>query len=239
MRLLPALLLPLAITAADDPVGAQLYRKHCASCHDVGGDSRIPPQSALRQKSAGSLMKALETGVMRQQGAAMGRSERRTLSTWLGKSEAATIAPARLSNLCAASAWPPPSAGDGAWSGWGVGLSNWRFQSPAQAGLTAGDVPRLKLKWVFGIQDATTMRSQPAVYGGRVFLGTQDGTVYALDAGTGCVHWATEASAQVRTGMVVAVAGGRPPAPPWRAYPRGSRHGRRGRRRDWSRWKTR
>ena len=43
---------------------------------------------------------------------------------------------------------------------------------------------------------------------GRVFLGTQDGTVYALDAGTGCTHWATEAATQVRTGMVVAVVGG-------------------------------
>jgi polyvinyl alcohol dehydrogenase (cytochrome) len=70
-------------------------------------------------------------------------------------------------------------------------------------------VPGLKLKWAFGVPEATMMRSQPAVYGGRVFLGTQDGTMYSLDAATGCVHWATEAAAQVRTGIVVGVAGDR------------------------------
>ena len=57
MRLLPAfLLLPLAVIAADDPVGAQLYRKHCAACHEAGSDSRIPPLSALRQKTAGKVV---------------------------------------------------------------------------------------------------------------------------------------------------------------------------------------
>lgn len=209
MRLLMALLLPLTITAADDAAGSQLYRKHCASCHDTGGNSRIPPLSALRQKTAGSLMKALETGVMRLQGAAMGRSERRALTGWLGKAEATAVAAGQLSNPCPTANWPPARVGESAWSGWGAGLSNWRFQPLAQAGLAEGDVPRLKLKWAFGIPDATIVRSQPAVYGGRVFMGTQDGMVYALDAGTGCTHWATEAASQVRTGMVVGVAGGR------------------------------
>jgi polyvinyl alcohol dehydrogenase (cytochrome) len=210
MRLLTALLLlPVSIGAADDPPGAQLYRKHCAVCHDVGGNSRIPPQSALRQKTAGSLMKALETGVMQQQGAVLGRAERRALTSWLGKPEAAALPPSRFSNPCPDSSWAPPTAGAGAWAGWGAGLANLRFQSPEQAGFTAGDVPNLKLKWAFGIPDATIVRSQPAVFGGRVFLGTQDGTVYALDAGTGCTHWATEAAAQVRTGMVAAFAGDR------------------------------
>jgi polyvinyl alcohol dehydrogenase (cytochrome) len=75
--------------------------------------------------------------------------------------------------------------------------------------LTASDVPGLKLKWAVGVPEATTMRSQPAVYGGRVFLGTQDGTVYSLDAASGCVYWATEGGAQVRTGIVVGAAGDR------------------------------
>src|SRR5207302_1734593 len=128
MRLLAALLLlPVSISAAEDPIGAQLYRKHCATCHDVGGNSRIPPQSALRQKTAGSLIKALETGVMRQQGAAMSRVEHRALSSWLGKTEAAAVAPGGFSNPCPAAPWPAPSAEAAAWSGWGAGLLNWRF----------------------------------------------------------------------------------------------------------------
>ncbi len=205
--LLAALLLPVALGAADDPVGAQLYRKHCAACHDAGGNSRIPPQSALRQKTGAALMKALETGVMRQQGAVMGRAERRALTTWLGKTEASAVAPARLANPCPASPSATPQPAATAWTGWGAGLANWRFQPPAQAGLTEAQVPALQLKWAFGIPDGTAVRSQPAIYGNRVFFGSQDGTVYSLDARTGCVHWATEAASQVRTGMVIGVSG--------------------------------
>ncbi len=197
------------LQAADEPPGAQLYRKHCASCHDAGGDARLPSQAALRQKTPGTLIKALESGVMRQQGALLSGSERRSLGSWLGKPEAATVAADLLPNRCSPSPWPSSSPETAAWSGWG-GPSNWRFQTTSQAGLAAADVPRLKLKWAFGVPDASTMRSQPAVWGGRVFLGGQDGTVYSLNAATGCVHWATEAAAQVRTAIVVAVAGGRP-----------------------------
>jgi polyvinyl alcohol dehydrogenase (cytochrome) len=168
----------------------------------------VPTLAALKQKTAGSILKALESGVMRQHGSALGRAERNALSAWLGKTGAAAIAASQLTNRRqAGSALSPPSAGT--WSGWGAGDSNWRFQNAREAGLTASDVPRLKLKWAFGVPGATMMRSQSAVYGGRVYLGAQDGTMYSLDAATGCVHWATEAAAQVRTGIVIGGAGGR------------------------------
>ena len=54
------------------------------------------------------------------------------------------------------------------------------------------------------------MRSQPAVYGGRVIAGGQDGSVYALDMKTGCVYWATTVQSQVRSGITVGEAGGNP-----------------------------
>jgi polyvinyl alcohol dehydrogenase (cytochrome) len=211
MRILTLLLLLASVViAADDPAGAQLYKKHCAACHDAGAGAgaRVPTLAALQQKTSGSIMKALETGVMRQQAAALGWAERMAVSSWLGKTGAAAIAGSQLTNRCAADSGLPPSSA-GTWSGWGGGAANWRFQTAREAGLTAADVPGLKLKWAFGVPEATMMRSQPAVYGGRVFLGTQDGTVYSLDAATGCVHWATEGGAQVRTGIVVGAAGGR------------------------------
>ncbi len=209
MRLLTLLLmLGAVLPAADEPAGAQLYRKHCATCHDAGTSARVPALAALKQKTTGSIMKALETGVMRQQGAALGRAERIAVSAWLGKTEAAAVDAGRLVNRCPAAA-PLSASSAGTWSGWGAGPANWRFQTASQAGLTAADVPRLKLKWAFGVPDAAMMRSQPAVYGGRVFLGSQDGTMYSLDAATGCVNWATEAAAQVRTGIVIGVAGER------------------------------
>ena len=58
-----------------------------------------------------------------------------------------------------------------AWASWGGGLPNTRFQSAKDAGFQADDLPRLKLKWAFAFPDTSTMRSQPAVYRGRVFVG--------------------------------------------------------------------
>ena len=54
------------------------------------------------------------------------------------------------------------------------------------------------------------MRSQPAVYGGRVFASGPDSTVVSLDAATGCTYWSIAAVAQVRSGIVVALMGDRP-----------------------------
>ena len=45
-----------------------------------------------------------------------------------------------------------PAAGAG-WNGWGAGGGNTRFQTAAQAGLTAAQVPNLKLKWAFGLPE--------------------------------------------------------------------------------------
>ena len=202
-------LLAFAMYAADAPFGEQIYKRSCATCHDAGGNARVPSQAALRLKTAGSIMKTLQTGVMRQQGALLGLAERAAVSNWLGKTDAAPVASDLLPNRCPASPTLAPSSEAGGWTGWGAGPANWRFQTSSQAGLTAAEVPRLKLKWAFGIPDATMMRSQPAVFGGRVFVGSQDGTVYSLDAATGCVHWATEAATQIRTGIVVAVVGPR------------------------------
>jgi polyvinyl alcohol dehydrogenase (cytochrome) len=64
------------------------------------------------------------------------------------------------------------------WTSWGVDLSNSRFQPSAQAGLFAGNVPNLKLKWAFGLPDTAHAWSQPTIAGGRVFVGSQGGHVY-------------------------------------------------------------
>jgi polyvinyl alcohol dehydrogenase (cytochrome) len=89
------------------------------------------------------------------------------------------------------------------WSGWGSGPTNTRFQNGGPAGLTGQDVPRLTLKWAFGFPDTAQAWSQPAVAGGRLFVGSQAGVVYALDATSGCILWTFVASSGVRTGIVI------------------------------------
>jgi polyvinyl alcohol dehydrogenase (cytochrome) len=111
----------------------------------------------------------------------------------------------QLPNRCAADV-KPSAAKSPAWTGWGANAANWRYQNAAQARLSAADVPRLKLKWAFGIPNVKIVRSQPVIYRGRVYVGGNDGTVYSLDAVTGCAFWATTGKA-VRSGLVIGKSG--------------------------------
>jgi polyvinyl alcohol dehydrogenase (cytochrome) len=100
-----------------------------------------------------------------------------------------------------------------AWSGWGGAgnaTNNARFQTRANAGLASTDVPKLKLKWAFGLPGATSMYSQPAVAFGRVFLGGDNGVVYSLDAKTGCLYWAYQANMFGRFAPIAAPISGHP-----------------------------
>jgi polyvinyl alcohol dehydrogenase (cytochrome) len=94
------------------------------------------------------------------------------------------------------------------WNGWGAGVTNTRFQPLERGGLTAAQVPNLKLKWAFGFPGVTSARSQPAVAGGRLFVGSDSGVVYGLDAKTGCIHWTFRAEAGIRSALVVGPRGG-------------------------------
>jgi polyvinyl alcohol dehydrogenase (cytochrome) len=105
----------------------------------------------------------------------------------------------------------PPSTPH--WNGWGGEPSQHRFQPAEMAQLAPADVPRLKLKWAFGIAGASRAFAQPTVMGGRIFFGGQNGKVYSLDAKTGCTHWQIDAGAAVRAAIVI----GKDDAG-WRAY---------------------
>src|SRR5262249_15189883 len=70
-------------------------------------------------------------------------------------------------------------------------------------GLTAADVPKLKVKWAFGFPNGTSAFGQPAVAGGRLFVGSDNGYVYALDAATGCSYWSFQAQAGIRTAISI------------------------------------
>ena len=45
--------------------GAALYHQRCAVCHDASSSDRVPDRSAVQQMSSASIVKVLETGVMR------------------------------------------------------------------------------------------------------------------------------------------------------------------------------
>jgi polyvinyl alcohol dehydrogenase (cytochrome) len=99
------------------------------------------------------------------------------------------------------------------WNGWGVDPTQHRFQPADMARLDPSDAARLKLKWAFGFPGATRSVAQPTVFGGRVFVGSQNGKVYSLDAKSGCSHWEFDAGTGVRAAVVVGQVGDS-----WAAY---------------------
>ena len=109
----------------------------------------------------------------------------------------------------------PQNAGLGDWSagpnwnGWGASITNTRFQSAEGAQIAPEAVSRLKLKWAFGFPGAKAVYGQPTVAGGRVFLGVDTGSVYSIDASTGCMYWMYKAAAAVRS--AISVGSGRTP----------------------------
>ena len=95
------------------------------------------------------------------------------------------------------------------WTSWGADYANSRFQPAAMAGITAADVPKLKLKWAIGFPDTSHAWSQPTVAGGRVFVGSQGGRVFALDAKSGCVIWTFQTEGATRTAVTDRAGAGR------------------------------
>jgi polyvinyl alcohol dehydrogenase (cytochrome) len=200
-----AVLLASAAYAQTPPDGAAVFEKACASCHaKPGPDSRAPTREVLRSVSPEAIVTALTVGNMFRQGSELTDAERLAVAGFLAGRPVGTAPPPSIVGRC--NATPPSlqaSALDAGWNGWGAGAANTRFQPAAKAGLTAANAPRLKLKWAFGFAGVNSARSQPAVLGGRLFVASDNGDVYALDAKRGCTYWTYHAQAGIRTAVSV------------------------------------
>ena len=185
--------------------GEAVYKEHCASCHNSAAP-RVPQESALRAMNLMQVLAALQTGMMKTVGDTLTPQERYAVALYLSVSAPKAV-PLSASAFCGTSSPPfrfSSSASSGAgWTGWSTNVNNWRFQDSKAAGLTAADVPKLKLKWAFSLGNETAARSQPAVAGGRIFFGTATGDVYSLDARTGCINWTAKIEGGIRSALVI------------------------------------
>ena len=190
--------------AAQAPAGEALFEEHCAACHLADVVPRALAIDNMRALPPAVIVGALTDGAMQQQGAELSPAERRAIAEFITGRRVAEDAE-RAESECAVSspgAWPGLDGGP-RWNGWGVGVTNTRFQPAEHAGLAAADVAGLKLKWAFGYPNSATAQSQPTVVGGRLFVASERGVVYALDAETGCTHWSFAAQSGVRSAMTV------------------------------------
>lgn len=196
MRITALLVLGCLTALAQD--GAEVFRNHCSTCHRSGSSTSAPLPEVLRSLPAPTILAALESGKMRAQGSVLTAAERALVASYLGRAGQAETMPASAS--CSGPAATEESAP--AWNGWGVDATNSRFQK-AVSGLTRDSVAKLNVKWAFGYPGVTTAFAAPTVSGGRVFVGSAEGTVYSLNAQTGCVYWTYRAAEGVRTAILV------------------------------------
>jgi polyvinyl alcohol dehydrogenase (cytochrome) len=190
--------------------GQFIFQKNCSMCHTqegaATGGRTAPAIPVLQDMPPERIYDVLMHGEMQPMAAGLSDLQKRRVSEWLasrpmGNAEAGDIK--AMTGRCAAN--PPlrdPAVGP-SWNGWSPSRTNTRFQSAADAKLSAQQVPKLKLKWAFGVPSAAEMYSQPTVASGRVFFGSDSGFIYALDAKTGCAYWSFRADAGSRTAPIV------------------------------------
>jgi len=203
IRLLPAIACALSVSsdftasqaATAQPTGEQVYGKYCASCHDMG-DERVPPRDAIRRMSPSRILKTMDFGAMMSIAYPMRRDEREAVARFLG--QGAEDPPPPASAFCKADHPIMPDAIGANWNGWSPGTDNRRFQDAKNAGLSAAQLGRLQLKWAFGFAGDVTAFAAPTVLNGTVFVGSAGGTINAIDAKSGCLHWTYQVKGPVR-----------------------------------------
>jgi len=186
-------------------IGAETFERACASCHrEPEPDSRAPNLEGLRRFAPEAILTSLVSGRMFRQGSELTDAERVAVAGFVAGRPVGTAVTASDAGRCTTGprALSAADLGTG-WNGWGGGPTNTRYQPAATGGLTAPVVPQLTLKWAFGFPGVNSARSQPTVVGGRLFVGSEAGDVFALDAKTGCTYWSFHAQSGIRGAVSV------------------------------------
>jgi polyvinyl alcohol dehydrogenase (cytochrome) len=211
---------------ASEGAGATIFGNVCESCHGKPDMSEAMSPEMLKQLSPEKLYESMTTGTMKTHAddAKLTDEQRVAIAEWvsgrrLGSTDSGGAT--TMTNVC--TAHPPVSNLSAAsWNGWSPDMTrNSRFQSakaagglgPKESGATeelrrhgfsAAQVARLELKWAFGLPWTSSAYGQPTVVDGRIFIGSDSGYLYSIDAATGCVHWSFQAQAGLRSTPMIA-----------------------------------
>jgi polyvinyl alcohol dehydrogenase (cytochrome) len=184
-------------TVPPPPDGKALFAKKCAGCHNVNNDMRAPAPEELQEMSKAAIYTALDSGRMRWEAKFLSKAQKQAIADFAGAQDVTTAE--KMTGFCPRNLDPP--ANPPGWAGWGGDARNTRFQPSWAGGLNRERVKNLKLKWAFGFPGVDATFGQPTAYAGRLFVGSEDGNVYALDSATGCLWWRYQASATVKTAV--------------------------------------
>ncbi|MDH3641107.1 MAG: PQQ-binding-like beta-propeller repeat protein [Gammaproteobacteria bacterium] len=160
----------------------------------------------LRLMSAQSILYALTDGAMRALTQDLSIADKTRIAEHLADQRLSDL-PDKIANAkpvaCTGEAARFDMGAPPVWPGWGLTRSNTRHIDASTTSINRSNVENLKLKWAFTFPEALRVRSQPALAGGALIVGSHNGRVYALDEETACVRWSFQATADVRNGIVV------------------------------------
>lgn len=194
-----------ARTPGAAPDGARIFAERCSVCHSLPILASLFEQN--RGRPPGFVFDALSEGNMRRVGSRLDVAERRAVAeffTGVSFDSAEAVRDFRISPDCG----PERSRFD--WSdlahpSWGGMPRNQRAVSAEQA-FAREEIPRLAVDWVVAFPESSQLRSQPTAAGGALFVGSHNGSVYALDQQTGCTRWHFKAATEVRSAVTIDVA---------------------------------
>ena len=181
----------VAQESAPRPSGEAVFNARCKSCHEPAVE-RAPTRAELSFRTPADIVTALTTGVMAPMAKGLSRPEMEAVALFLAPGQ--QLGSAGTDPMCATNAPIKASAAD--WPALGPDENSTRFQP--NPGFRAADVGNLKVKWAFSMSGG----GQPVVVGDWLFITNRNGKFYALDAKTGCVHWAVEDASRT-TPMVI------------------------------------
>lgn len=179
-----------------------LYETRCGICHN-GASPEVPRIAALKLLTEDHILTALQSGVMKNQGATLSEKQQRQLAAYISTVDNSTQTATVAKGLCAEEDTVDFQTASPQIDNWGLGLKNQRFYNQADLKLNASNVGDLKLSWVFAFPNASRARVQPTIAGNTLFTASQVGTIYALDRNTGCTRWTFQADAEIRSALVI------------------------------------
>ncbi len=186
---------------------AGLVTEKCLICHAQPGP--WPGVAELAKLSADDIYHSLWAGLMRELADGISDAERQAIANHiaaLNPNKPSLQSFGQCDTAIKAGKMNPDTSAS--WPGWSSSAGNERYARGVTLDKT--QLAGLRLKWVFVFPEAafyTSSSNQATVVGNRLYIGNNNGMVYALDTRTGCTHWSFKARSHIRS--TIAVSGDR------------------------------
>jgi polyvinyl alcohol dehydrogenase (cytochrome) len=108
---------------AQNRSGAAVFTTICSNCHKPNSPVNAPAPEVLKSMPVQAILTALESGKMKQVGSGLSAAERTNVAKYLGVAGVESIP---QSAHCSTNA--PLDASAPSWNGWGVDLTNSRYE---------------------------------------------------------------------------------------------------------------